>query len=206
MKLSTTLYLAQEARLPKTGQQIIAQYEGTSVVVYQAYRPAIAYFALEHGYFGGSEFSFERMSWIKPNFLWMMYRSGWGTKEGQEVILAIWLQRAAFETILAAAVPSHLVPEIYSSKATWQQAVAQSSVRLQWDPDHHPFGNRLERRAIQLGLRGEMLAKYARDWIVSIEDVSEFVKQQYQVVQLGNLTQLVVPEETVYPISVDDSV
>jgi len=27
------------------------------------------------------------MSWIKPNFLWMMYRCGWGTKEGQQVTL-----------------------------------------------------------------------------------------------------------------------
>jgi hypothetical protein len=27
------------------------------------------------------------MSWIKPNFLWMMYCSGWGTKQRQRIIL-----------------------------------------------------------------------------------------------------------------------
>ncbi|WP_422570328.1 DUF4291 family protein, partial [Erwinia billingiae] len=29
------------------------------------------------------------MTWIKPSFLWMMYRSGWGMKDpGQKRILA----------------------------------------------------------------------------------------------------------------------
>jgi Domain of unknown function (DUF4291) len=48
------------------------------------------------------------------------------------------------------------------------------------DPDHHPSGIKLERRAIQLGLRGEFLANYARDWILKIEAISEFVNQQRQ--------------------------
>ncbi|WP_216092858.1 DUF4291 family protein [Candidatus Marithrix sp. Canyon 246] len=26
------------------------------------------------------------MTWIKTNFLWMMYRSEWGTKQGQETV------------------------------------------------------------------------------------------------------------------------
>ncbi|HBY80241.1 MAG TPA: DUF4291 domain-containing protein, partial [Cyanobacteria bacterium UBA11148] len=73
---------------------------------------SIGHFAAQHGYFGG-EFSLKRMSWIKTNFLWMMYRSGWGTKADQEVVLAIWLKRSAFEEILAAAVPSSYVPELY---------------------------------------------------------------------------------------------
>ncbi|GET40082.1 hypothetical protein MiSe_48900 [Microseira wollei NIES-4236] len=78
MKLVTESYLAQIDRWPKTGRHILAQFDDESIVVYQAYRPAIGHFAASHGYFGG-EFSLNRMSWIKPNFLWMMYRSGWGT-------------------------------------------------------------------------------------------------------------------------------
>jgi hypothetical protein len=31
-------------------------------------------------------------------------------------------------------------------------------VRLQWDPDHHPNGSPLKRRAIQLGLRNDVSA------------------------------------------------
>lgn len=94
MPLITELYQEQQAYWPQAGRHILAQYDEESVVVYQAYRPAIGHFAAQHSYFGG-EFSLERMSWIKPNFLWMMYRSGWGTKPGQEVTLAVRLKREA---------------------------------------------------------------------------------------------------------------
>ncbi len=85
MSLITEPYLTQNTRWPRSGRHILAQYDDDSVLVYQAYRPSIGHFAARYGYFGG-EFSFTRMSWIKPNFLWMMYRSGWGTKEGQEIM------------------------------------------------------------------------------------------------------------------------
>jgi hypothetical protein len=39
----------------------------------------------------------------KPNFLWMLYRPGWGQKEGQECVLAVELSRAIFDEILSAA-------------------------------------------------------------------------------------------------------
>lgn len=198
MRLATEPYLAQVRRWPKVGRHILAQFDEESIVVYQAYRPAIGHFAASHGYFGG-EFRLTRMSWIKPNFLWMMYRSGWGTKAGQEVILAVRLCRSAFDEILATAVPSSFAPQLYSTREHWQRAVKASSVRLQWDPDHHPNGSKLERRAIQLGLRGEMLARYAKDWILEIEDISEFVRQQYEFVRVGDWHSLHTPSESVYP-------
>ena len=198
MKLLTEPYLNQSSKWPPSGRHILAQFDDNTVVVYQAYRPAIGLFAAEHGYFGG-EFSLNRMSWIKPNFLWMMYRSGWGTKPGQEVILAVSLRRSAFDQILASAVHSNFVPAVYGSETAWEQAVKNSAVRLQWDPDHHPSGAKLERRAIQLGLRGSFLASYARDWIVDIEDISEFVQQQRQYRE-ANRPELLIPHETVYPV------
>jgi len=81
-------YPAQLARWHRTGRHILAQFDDHSIIVYQAYRPSIGHFAAHHGYFGG-EFSLARMSWIKPNFLWMMYRCGWASKQGQEVVLAV---------------------------------------------------------------------------------------------------------------------
>ncbi|MBD0306852.1 MAG: DUF4291 domain-containing protein [Microcoleus sp. T1-bin1] len=198
MKLLTEPYLNQASKWPKTGRHILAQFDEHTVVVYQAYRPAIGHFAAENGYFGG-EFSLNRMSWIKPNFLWMMYRSAWGTSSGQEVILAIWLKRSAWDEILASAVHSNFVSAVYGSEKEWQQAVKNSAVRLQWDPDHHPNGSKMDRRAIQLGLRGSVLASYAREWIVKIEDISQFVKQQRQY-KGGDSTQLLTPCETVYPV------
>jgi hypothetical protein len=81
----------------------------------------------------------------------------------------------------------------------WKERVAQSDVRLQWDPDHDPSGARLERRAIQLGLRGETLAHYAREWILEIEDISDFVRAQYKAVRAGDYARLITPQERVYP-------
>ena len=63
-------YADQEPGWPQSGRHIMAQFDADSIYVYQAYRSAIARFAIEHQRFGG-EFSFNRMSWIKPNFLWM---------------------------------------------------------------------------------------------------------------------------------------
>jgi hypothetical protein len=199
MMLSTEPYLTQNARWPASGRHILAQFDEPSVVVYQAYRPAIGRFATEHGYFGG-EFKLSRMSWIKPNFLWMMYRSGWGAKEGQEVVLAIRLQRSAFDRILSRAVHSTFQPAVYESHDAWKREVAESEVRLQWDPDHHPSGQPVERRAVQLGLRGETLAHYARNWIIEIEDISAFVHEQFQNVSAKRYDQLLTPKEDVYPV------
>jgi hypothetical protein len=140
------------------------------------------------------------MSWIKTNFLWMMYRSGWGTKPGQEVVLAIWLQRSAFNQILSLAVFSQFVPKLYSSSNEWQQAVKKSPIRLQWDLDHTPRGGKCKRRAIQLGLRGEILGKYSQDWSLHIQDISEFVREQYQYVQADDWNNLFTSSESVYPV------
>jgi hypothetical protein len=197
MKLLTEPYPVQVARWPTSGRHIMAQFDDKSVVVYQAYRPAIGHFAAKNGYFGG-DFSLNRMSWIKPNFLWMMYRSGWASKEGQEVVLAVLLKRSAFDEILRLAIHSSFDPEIYENEWAWRSAVANSHVRLQWDPDHNPSGAPVERRAIQLGLRAETLAKYAKEWLLGIEDLSEFVRQQSQRSR-SPYDRLIMPREDVYP-------
>ena len=115
------------------------------------------------------------MSWLKPNFLWMMYRSAWATKENQEVTLALWVRREFFDPLLAAAVPSTWDPEEFASDEEWSKAVRHSSVRLQWDPDHDPFGAKLKRRAIQLGVRGEVLRAFGQRELVEAINLSEFV-------------------------------
>jgi Domain of unknown function (DUF4291) len=117
-------------RWPQSGRHILANFDAESIVVYQAYRPAIGRYAAEHQRFGG-EFSFARMSWIKTNFLWMMYRSGWATKPDQEVTLAIRIRRAGFDQLLREAVHSSFVADSYGDQAAWADAVARSSVRLQ---------------------------------------------------------------------------
>jgi hypothetical protein len=193
-------YPTQVARWPRKGRHVMAQFDDESIVVYQAYRPEIGQFAAKHGYFGG-EFSLSRMSWVKPNFLWMMYRSDWGTSEGQEVVLAVRMRRAPFDQILEAAVPSSFSPARYNDNAAWRTALAHSDVRLQWDPDHGPSGAPLERRAVQLGLRGDVLRSYSKEWILGIEDISDFCREQHARWKEGGDGALVTPREAPYPVT-----
>lgn len=60
--------------------EIRADYNQHTITVYQAYNDAIADVAVRDGRFGAS-FSFNRMTWIKPSFMWMMERSNWGLKK-----------------------------------------------------------------------------------------------------------------------------
>jgi hypothetical protein len=200
MNLQTERYLEQLRRWPVQGRHILAQFDANTVIVYQAFRPEIANFAVQHQRFGG-EFSFKRMSWIKPNFLWMMYRSGWGTKEGQVVTLAIQLQRAGFHKILEQAVHSNFQQEYYGTPERWKTELSASEVRLQWDPDHSPSGEKQERRAIQLGLSGDILRRYCEEWIVSIEDISQFAKAQRAHAVSGDFGELWLPREEVMAVN-----
>jgi hypothetical protein len=190
-------YAEQVKVWPKAGRHILAQFDHETVIVYQAYRESIGRFAVEHGRFGG-DFSYSRISWIKPNFLWMMYRSGWGTKSDQEVTLALRLRRAFFDSILAASVPSCWDRQQFASEQDWARAVTGSSVRLQWDPDHHPSGARLERRAIQLGLRAAVLEAFGTRELVEVIDLSSFVAEQRAALASGGVDALVTPRERVY--------
>src|SRR5215813_4437604 len=94
-------------------RQIRASYTDTTIRVYQAYSDAIADTALKHGTFVSPPFSMNRMTWIKPSFLWMMYRAGWGHKdEGQKRILAIDISHEGFGWALKHSCPSHPEPEM----------------------------------------------------------------------------------------------
>jgi hypothetical protein len=197
MKLETAPYLTQRAGWPAEGRHILASHDDETIVVYQAYRPSIGRFAAEHGTFGG-EFGYGRMSWVKPNFLWMMYRSDWGRSEGQEVVLAVRLRRSFFDGLLAQAVPSTFQASGLADEAAWKKAVQRSDVRLQWDPDHLPSGNPCARRALQLGLRGPVLAAYGKEEAVEIIDVSPFVAEQREHARKDGWSDLVTPLERVY--------
>lgn len=201
MTLETILYSEYEQGLPQSGRHILCQERGDNLIVYQAFNPHISDFSVRHQRFGGSHYKFTRMSWIKPNFLWMMYRAGWATKEHQQQILAIEISKTNFISLLDQAVHSTFKEAVYADHTTWKNKVASSSVRLQWDPDHDPRGEKIPRRAVQLGLRGDVLKQFATDWIVSIEDITPFVKEQKALLDAKRMDELRVIKETVLSVS-----
>jgi|AntRauTorckE5430_2_1112549.scaffolds.fasta_scaffold22443_3 hypothetical protein len=76
-----TNYLDQLKILPGKENTLQAQSIDNHVVVYQACNAKIASWAVKEQCFGGPDFSLNRVSWIKPNFTWMMYRCGWAEKD-----------------------------------------------------------------------------------------------------------------------------
>jgi hypothetical protein len=85
-----------------TEREVRADYDETTLVVYQAYREDIARAAVAAQRFV-APFSMNRMTWVKPSFLWMMERCGWGTKPDQEHVLRVRITRAGFEAALSLA-------------------------------------------------------------------------------------------------------
>lgn len=177
---------------------INAVYDKNTIRVYQAFNKRIAEEAVRLNTFG-KLFKKERMTWIKPSFLWIMYRSGWAEKENQEHILAVDIKRTGFEEILKNAVMSSYSESIGISYEEWKKQIALSEVRCQFDPDRDIYGNPQPDRTIQLGLRGKMVEKYISDYIVKINDITENVKYLKFLRDNDTLTPEMLPAENPYP-------
>jgi len=185
-------------------RQIRAAYTDSTIRVYQAYNHEIADNALREQAFV-EPFKRSRMTWIKPSFLWMMYRCGWGTKTGQERIVAVDITREGFEWALAHSCLSHFVPEFYGSRDEWLNIKRQSPVRIQWDPERSPRLGRLDHRSIQIGLSGQAVHQYVDKWIVKITDLTDYVSEMHELVQLRRRDEYLklLPNEEPYPVPTD---
>jgi hypothetical protein len=78
--------------------RIRAEYDARTMMIYRAYASAIAGPAVRAQRFV-PPFSFSRMPWIKPSFLWLIHRSNWGREAGER-ILAVRITREGWERTL----------------------------------------------------------------------------------------------------------
>ncbi|WP_432114566.1 DUF4291 domain-containing protein [Streptomyces sp. S1] len=180
--------------------RIRALHTDRTVTVYQAYRPGIGLPAAREGRFP-AVWKRERMTWIKPSFLWMMYRSGWGAKEGQETVLAVEITREGFEWALRNACLSHYVRGFHPDRDAWKRELKRSPARVQWDPERDPRLAPLPYRSLQLGLAGEASRRYADEWTVSITDVTPLAHRVHALVRSGDVdgARALLPREKPYP-------
>lgn len=185
-------------QVPK--HQIRATYTDTTITVYQAYRPDLGHPAARQNRFPDT-WQRNRMTWIKPSFLWMMYRCGWATKPNQEVVLAIEISRDGFEWALANAALSHFDPTVHTSHDDWRRQLRTTPARVQWDPERSLRLGALPHRSRQLGLTGDAARRYADEWTTSITDVTPLAKEIHALVQAGDLgaASARLPDERPYP-------
>ncbi len=129
----------------------------------------------------------------------MLYRCGYGYKTGQEVVLRIKIRHEGWLEALSNGVLSHYDRKVHDDKHAFEQTLKASDCRVQWDPDRTLGLERMERRAIQVGLRGSLTAAYAKEWILGIEDVSALAHAIKRSVASGaDLPE--VPEERIYDV------
>ncbi|MEV5613333.1 DUF4291 domain-containing protein [Streptomyces sp. NPDC052225] len=180
--------------------EIRAAYTGSTVTVYQAYSPGIGLPAARDGRFPEG-WKRDRMTWIKPSFLWMMYRCGWAAKPGQEVVLAVEIERAGFEWALRNACLSSYTRGVHTDQASWKRELRQAPARVQWDPERDLRLRPLPYRSLQLGLSGEAVRRYADEWAVGITDVTPLAHEVRALVAAGEVESAagLLPVELPYP-------
>jgi hypothetical protein len=181
--------------------QIRATYDEHTIRVYQAYSDEIADAALTRGTFVTPPFKMDRMTWIKPSFLWMMYRAGWGYKDaGQRRILAIDITREGLQWALEHSCSSH--PEHSMSKDDWGRLKAASPVRIQWDPERDLHLRPLPYRAIQIGISQEAIPLYVNQWIQNITDITDDAHAIHELVKRDQLDQAQTKLPVEHPLQI----
>jgi hypothetical protein len=178
-------------------QQIRAVYDERTITVYQAYSSEIADPAVREGRFV-PPFKRDRMTWIKPSFLWMMYRCGWATKPGQERVLAVSITRAGFDWALANACLSHYDRSVHRDRADWSRQLKRSPVRVQWDPERSVHLTELPYRSLQLGLSGVAADRYVDEWVTGITDVTALAHEIHRTIRAGEDPTGSLPREMPY--------
>jgi len=183
-------------------REIRADFDRETIVVYQAYSPAIADAALAAGRFV-PPFSLKRMTWIKPSFLWLMHRSNWGLKTGQERILAVRITREGWERALSLAVPTSFSPSIHRAPADWEREFRTASVHLQWDTERSLRGAGLPLFSIQIGLSRHVIGEYVESWTTRIEDYTPRVRKIHDLLRTGQAEKARrhLPPEKDYPVA-----
>ncbi|TCP23388.1 uncharacterized protein DUF4291 [Tenacibaculum skagerrakense] len=182
-------------------QEIRAHYDNKTITVYQAYNKLIALPAIKNNKFE-APFSFTRMAWIKPSYLWLMERSNWGTKNNQDYILGIKLKRIFWEKALQMGIltdPDHLV---YKSGLEWEQKFKEAKVHIQWDPERNIEGSKLQERTIQVGISRFLIEEYNNEWIEEIIDLTPLTKKINQLRKQGKYSEAkrLVPKERIYSL------
>ena len=186
--------------MPKE-HEIRATYDRDGIVVYQAYSPSIADPALKAQRFV-EPFSFGRMTWIKPSFLWLMHRSNWGSKSGQEKTLAVTISRSGWEEALSKAVLTLHDPKVFRSNEDWQRQFENAVVHVQWDPERSLRGAALDHYSIQVGISRHLIRDFVEKWTLKIQDVSPVVGKIHGLLRSGKADEAKrhLPVERVYPL------
>lgn len=184
-------------------QFINAEWDEEGIYVYQAFNSGIADYAIKNQKFGGPLWGPSRMTWIKPSFAWVLYRSGYGRKINQKRILKIKLSHSIFAKILAECSLANTMKNSDSAKNSTKNLKQDStknstdnstqnsinlpktdigsSGRVQWDPERDLYTSEPKKNEPRKMLKTRAIQiglkgginKLYVENVISIEDVTE---------------------------------
>jgi len=183
-------------------QEIRANYDQRSITLYQAYNKQIALPAIQNNRFE-KPFSFNRMTWIKPSYLWLMERSNWANKSNQEIIVGIKMKKVCFDKVLSLGVLTNPDKDIYSSGLEWEEQFKTAKIHIQWDPERTLRGGKLQERSIQVGISRYLIEEYNDYWIEEIVDLTPLTRKINQLRKSGKYKEAkrLLPLEKTYSVS-----
>ncbi|EAY31762.1 DUF4291 domain-containing protein [Microscilla marina] len=188
----------------KNKYEIRALYTPKHIALYAAFSSSIANVALKSQQLL-PPFSYDRMTWVKPSYLWMMYRSDWAQKDNMQRILRIWIKRIDWELALKEAILTTPEAHVYNDAKKWRKQLDKARVRVQWDPERDIQNKHLSFKSIQVGIMPSLAETYAKKWIAKIEDVTPLTQHIRSLVvaqQFEQATQL-LPKEQAYPVEAE---
>ncbi|GJF29702.1 hypothetical protein KNE206_24020 [Kitasatospora sp. NE20-6] len=166
-------------------RRIRADYDDRTIVMYQAHAPGAPGHPAE-------PFAGHRTIWIEPSFRWLMHRTNWARRTGQERVLAVRITREGWERALAEAVPA----------TDDQAAPADAAAHVRWDPERSAAGAALGHHSIQVGVGRPLLGAFVDEWTVSVTDLTPRVHRISGLIRAGLNAQAVrlLPTERPYPL------
>ncbi|KAK0726672.1 hypothetical protein B0T21DRAFT_293215 [Apiosordaria backusii] len=203
--MSTTPTQPEPTPSPIPYKQIRALFDSQTITLYQAYNPTIATAAVTTQKLNASPlFKTTRMTWIKPSWAWMLYRSGYSHKDpNQSRILALRINHSDFLWLLSQGVVSHRNP----ADKEREGGKRLTGIRIQWDPERDVKMEKLGYRSIQIGIPGGEICEKWLGMIIRIEDVTDKARELKRVIDgrpgvtVEELKEMgLVPEERVFEV------
>jgi hypothetical protein len=182
-------------------RQVRAVYTPETITVYQGCPVPVALAAAKAGRFV-PPFLRDRMTWLKPSFLWMMYRSQWAAPDTQERVLAVEMTREGFEWALAHSGLAQYDHAFFPDRERWAATLNDSPVRVQWEQERSLQLKPLPHRTLRVGLGVEVIDRYVQDWTVDITDVTHQARRIGDLVRRGDESRAdqMLPQERPYPL------
>lgn len=176
--IQTISHRSNQDNYPKRGRHLLAHYDDDRVAVYRWCDETSAQIALnDHQFNELAPGDSHAIDWLELSF-WRAAAQA-ETAGPDARLLAVLVDRVGFEAMLAKAVHTRFLPQVYQSEKSWRQLLAESWVRVAWLRDRTASGQATDYDVLRLGLMGKSQRYFATGgWILDVQDLTPLLARQ----------------------------